>query len=102
MERALEEIDNSIPGPVDWNEIAARLDVSGATLRRRFRDHFDSSPGTYRNRRIIGRACLLMQQTGMRDQDIADELGVCDPQYFSRLFKQVVGSSPREYRGSLP
>lgn len=102
MRRAMEEIDATIPGPADWGEIATRLDVSTVTLRRRFRDHLDSSPGAYRNRRIIGRACLLMQQTELRDQEIADKLGVCDPQYFSRLFKQVVGSSPREYRGSLP
>jgi AraC-like DNA-binding protein len=44
----------------------------------------------------------MMQQTEMRDQNVADALGFCDPQYFSRLFKQVVGSAPREYRKSLP
>ena len=102
MQRAIREIDATIPGPVDWDVIAKKLDVSVATLRRRFHEHLGCSPGTYRNRRIIGQACLLMQQTEMRDQDIADRLGVCDPQYFSRLFKQVVGSSPREYRRSLP
>jgi len=102
IQRAMRQIDATITGAVDWDGVAASLGVSTVTLRRRFRDQLGCSPVTYRNRRIIGRACTMMQQTEMSDQAIADALGFCDPQYFSRCFKRVVGSSPRAYRASLP
>jgi AraC-like DNA-binding protein len=102
LQRAMRAIDATITGSVDWDEIALDLGVSTVTLRRRFRDQLGCSPVAYRNRRLVGRACALMQQTGMSDQAIADALGFCDPQYFSRCFKRVIGSSPRAYRASLP
>lgn len=102
IERAMRKIDEAATGTVDWDALADALGVSAVTLRRRFRDQLGCSPVTYRNRRLIGRACAMMQQTDMSDQAIADALGFCDPQYFSRCFKQVVGSSPRSYRSSLP
>ena len=99
---ALRTIDATMNGKVDWDEVAADLGVSPVTFRRRIREHLGISPVTYRNRRIVGKACALMQQTDLSDQAIADTLGFCDPQYFSRCFRRIVGSSPREYRASLP
>lgn len=100
--RAIELIESTIPGPVDWDAVAAQLYVSPATLRRRFRERLGVSPGRYRRRRMIDRACELMQQTDLTDQQIAERLGFCDPYYFSRCFKQTIGRSPRGYRRSLP
>lgn len=102
LEQAIELIESTIPGAADWEAIAASLHVSPATLRRRFRERLGVSPGRYRTRRMIDRACELMQQTDLTDQQIADRLGFCDPYYFSRCFKQTVGRSPRAYRASLP
>jgi YesN/AraC family two-component response regulator len=31
-------------------------------------------------------------------QEVAQEIGYADGYYFSRLFKKVIGVSPREYR----
>ncbi|MFP4376840.1 MAG: AraC family transcriptional regulator [Spirochaetales bacterium] len=102
IQRASRLIDKTIMGSVEWDEVAGELEVSTVTLRRRFREQLGCSPVTYRNRRIIGKACAMMQRTEMSDQAIADALGFCDPQYFSRCFKRVVGSSPRAYRARLP
>ncbi len=100
--RAARRIDATIPGSVDWDALARDMHVSASTLRRRFNEHFGTSPSRYRNRRMIDRACDLMHRTDLTDQEIAWELGFCDAFYFSRCFKQVVGQSPREYRRSLP
>lgn len=103
LERAVELVESTIPGPpVDWDEVAERLHVSPATLRRRFRERLGVPPGRYRTRRMIERGCELMQQTDLTDQQIADRLGFCDGFYFSRCFKRVTGRSPRAYRASLP
>jgi AraC-like DNA-binding protein len=38
---------------------------------------------------------------GKSVSEIAFELGFKYPQHFTRLFKQKVGQSPNEYRGSM-
>jgi YesN/AraC family two-component response regulator len=34
----------------------------------------------------------------MRIKEIALELGIDDPYYFSRMFSKVMGASPNDYR----
>jgi len=94
-------IEQTIPGDPDWDALARALHVAPATLRRRFAEHFGLSPNLYRTHRLIDRACELMQRTDLTDQQIAAQLGFCDPFYFSRRFKQIMGQSPRDYRHGL-
>ena len=95
-------IATTIPGSIDWDEIAASLCMSSSTFRRRFFKHFGCAPGQYRMQLLIDRACEMMQCSDYSDKQIAHELGFCDPFYFSRRFKDIVGQSPRGYRRSLP
>lgn len=46
----------------------------------------------------IREACNLLRCTDLYVYEIAQRLGYKDQYYFSRLFKKVVGISPREYR----
>jgi len=46
----------------------------------------------------IERAKLLLTTTAMKSVDIAAEIGLNDPHYFSFIFKKNTGFSPREYR----
>lgn len=102
LQRAIDEIEATIPGDADWNDLARRLHVSPPTLRRRFRAGTGLSPGRFRTRRLIDRACDMMQRTDLTDQEIADALGFCDAFYFSRCFKNTLGRSPSAYRKALP
>ena len=47
---------------------------------------------------LILEAKVLLFQTTLPVNTIADQLGVLDPSYFSRLFKKVEGVSPTAYR----
>lgn len=49
-------------------------------------------------RRLQREAELLLRHTTLSAKQIAHALGVCDPAYFSRCFKQNTGLSPLEYR----
>lgn len=66
-----------------------------------FRQHTGQSPLAYLNRLKIERACLLLQTTGMRVNQICHKVGFDDSYYFSRLFKQQTGLSPKQYRDEL-
>lgn len=43
-------------------------------------------------------ACRMLRSTNLYVYEIAQQLGYKDPYYFSRLFKKVVGISPKEYK----
>ena len=44
------------------------------------------------------RACYLLDTTDKPVKTISNELGYDDPLYFSRLFRKIIGVSPRRYR----
>lgn len=89
-------------GVVDFEEVAARLGLSYDAFRRRFSRSFGVSPFQYHSRRVIDRACEMVQQGDMSNREIAEQLNFCDEFYFSRRFKKLTGRSPTEFRRSLP
>jgi len=48
----------------------------------------------------IQHACSQLDNSDIAIKDIASGLGYSDPYYFSRLFKKLVGISPKQYRDS--
>lgn len=73
-------------------------EVSEPTLRRLFKQQTGKSPSHYikeLHMLIAARELLLSEK---RVSDIAYDMGYNDPNYFSRLFRDVFGLSPQEYR----
>jgi YesN/AraC family two-component response regulator len=52
----------------------------------------------YFSRLKVQHACRLLDTTSARIQEVGTEIGYPDPYYFSRLFREVMGMSPRAYR----
>lgn len=50
------------------------------------------------NQRKIRKAADLLQNTNLRINEIAAQIGIDNPNYFSVLFKKCKGESPQEYR----
>jgi AraC-like DNA-binding protein len=44
------------------------------------------------------KAAELLSDPGRKVKDVADQVGISDPYYFSRLFKKMMGASPTKYR----
>jgi two-component system response regulator YesN len=53
----------------------------------------------YLTRVRIDKAKNLLKNTAMKSTEIAYEIGLSDPHYFSYIFKKNTGFTPREYRG---
>ena len=51
------------------------------------------------NRIRIDRAMEMLADGGAKVQEVSDAVGFLDVAHFSRIFKNYVGCSPREYRG---
>lgn len=65
---------------------------------------FSQETGTtfieYLTRLRLQRAKELLENTGLRSSDIAQQAGYRDPHYFSYLFRKNTGLSPRDYRSA--
>ena len=79
-------------------QIAHYTGYSPSHFSALFRKATGESPLAYLNRQKIEHACLLLKTTDMRVNQICHKVGISDSYYFSRLFKQLTGVSPKQYR----
>lgn len=77
-------------------ELALRLGVSYAGLRRAFQSETGQSLNTYRIARRIDDAKARLLRSDVAT--VADQFGYPDPFTFSAQFKKVTGQSPRAFR----
>jgi AraC-like DNA-binding protein len=96
VEAQLDEIP--IGHEVDFGRIAGSFDLGEQAFRKKFRRLTGITPAQYRAKRLIEQACLILEQSNETCRSIARRLGFESEFYFSRRFKQFVGTSPREYR----
>jgi AraC-like DNA-binding protein len=86
-------------GSVTAESIAKLLGVEPWTLRRALRQE-GTSFRALRNRFIARKACLLLADTNLPVEKIAEQLGYREPKSFRRAFKSSTGVSPTDFRNS--
>ena len=84
--------------PPDNRELARQARLSVNAFLRLFRRHAGKSPQQYGRQCRIDQACLLLHYSGRDIKAIAETTGFCDRYHFSRIFKQLRGVSPAEFR----
>jgi AraC-like DNA-binding protein len=99
----------SIQQNIDWMRMHCHQRFGLADLARQaglsvphysalFRKKTGNSPLNYFQRLKIQHACELLVLTDLPISEVAGIIGLEDPFYFSRIFKKVMGSSPRSFR----
>ena len=78
-------------------DIASAMNVSRTVLFVRMKQIFDSTPNNYVLNTRISYARQLLTSPDARVSDVAYRCGFSDPKYFSRCFKKLTGSSPKDY-----
>lgn len=94
VNQQLHRLDGNMP-PVE--EIAARLNMSVATLKRRLKAE-GVSYQQLKDRQRLRLAGTLLEEGALTIDQIADRLGYSDASNFSKAFKNWTGLSPRQYR----
>ena len=95
MQFVEENIGNSDAGVGD---MAAAAATSRSGLLRKLHRTMGITPQDLLREARIKHACQLLRHSDKSVSEIAYACGFADPKYFSRCFKQSVGSSPTEYK----
>jgi two-component system response regulator YesN len=90
-------IDENLNGKLQLNEIAEAFGLSPAYLSVLFKKNTDIGFSEYVYTKKIEKAKELLLSDDMKIYEVADTLGFESAYYFSKVFKKVVGLSPREF-----
>ncbi len=91
-------IESDLADPPPVTDIARRLGLSTAHLRRLFRSETGLGVKPWLQRRRGERARHLLLHTDRSIRDIAGELGFSDLQRFNKLIRHQFGLPPRRLR----
>ena len=83
---------------ISLNDIAAAFHMNSFYLSHVFRSKYNDSPINYILNRRMGEAKQLLVQTKMKVSEIAQVLGYENTNYFTILFKRIMGESPSQFR----
>lgn len=100
--RARDTMDHDYARPLDIPSLSRIALMSPAHFSRQFTATFGETPHRYLQRRRIERAMAMLRDLDRSVTDIALAVGYDSLGTFSRTFREVTGSSPSEYRRTVP
>lgn len=81
-------------------EVTEEFGLSKSYLNAIFQKYTGHAPMDFFIHLKMKRACRMLRTTEYYVYEVAQRLGYADQYYFSRVFKKVVGMSPKEYKNS--
>ena len=81
-------------------QIIKEFELSKGYLNAIFQKHTQYAPMDFYVHLKMKEACKLLRMTDSYIYEVAQRLGYKDQYYFSRVFKKVVGVSPKNYKNS--
>lgn len=100
IKNACKIILDHIDTEISLNKIAKKLFISRSYLSMLFREKTGLNLIDYITFVKIERAKILLSDHNQKNYEIAAKIGYCD-EYFTKLFKKVVGVTPTAYRKTL-
>ena len=96
LKKAISYIRLNYQSDITISDVASQTGVGERYLRKLFSQYLNLSPLDYLNQIRINKAIELLRNTEMSVKEVCFACGFQSPQYFSRIFKQQMGISPRE------
>jgi AraC-like DNA-binding protein len=100
----LQNASQLLSGGADAPEIpaiASAVGLSHDRFRKVFKSATGESPSTFRRRRRLAQAALMLNRSDLKLSMIAHALGFCDEFHLSKAFKAEFGKSPNAVRSRI-
>jgi AraC-like DNA-binding protein len=94
MERMVEYLRDHLTEPVSRRNLAREFFMTPQHINALFKKELGISPTQLVHRERVYQAYQYIQQEGLSVKEAARRVGFCDPFYFSKIFKRLMGASP--------
>lgn len=98
IRKVLTQIDYDLTADLSLKNLASQLNVNPSYLSTLFKKETGSTLTEYVNQKRIEHAIFLLNSSSLQIQMIAQYSGIPDVNYFTKLFKRLIGKTPKEYR----
>jgi len=98
IRKVTSHVEAHLDRPIRNEDLAALVRLTPSHFGRAFRNSFGEPPHEYVIRRRIERAQGLMLSSDVSLSEIALDCGLADQSHLTRLFRRLVGESPRDWR----
>ena len=99
--KAKEYINQKFSKEISLEEVAKYVDISSYYFSKLFKEEEGMNFIDYVTELRIGKAKQMLTEGNVSIKEVCIEAGYTDPNYFSRIFKKVVGCTPTEYREGI-
>ena len=93
-------IDEHFREKIYIEELSAMINVSPDYFTKMFKESIGKTPIDYINAMKVNTAMDILCTTEMSMTEIAEAVGFCNPNYFHKIFKQYMLTSPLAYKKS--
>lgn len=98
VRKVTSHVEAHLDRPIRNEDLATLVRLTPSHFGRAFRNSFGEPPHEYVIRRRIERAQGLMLASDVSLSEIALDCGLADQSHLTRLFRRLVGESPRSWR----
>lgn len=98
VRKVITDINYDLTADLSLKAEAALHNVNPSYLSTLFKKETGTTLTEYVNRKRIDHAIFLLNSTDMQVQTIATYCGIPDVNYFTKMFKKMIGKTPKEYR----
>ncbi len=101
VKKVREYIDQNYQEDIALQDIAGAFGYSDVYFCKLFKQNFGMNFITYLNEYRMDKAKALLADPMINIKDISSKAGYRDANYFTRVFKRMVGMTPSEYRSGV-
>lgn len=98
LRQILSYIHDHYQEKITLDDISAHINLCKSECCRFFKKHMNESIFDYILHYRIEQSLLLLQQTNATITQISEQVGFSNPSYFTKIFRQIIGTSPRSYQ----
>jgi len=99
MREAIERVDTNLARHPSLEELSTGFGLSPSHFARKFRRSAGLSLNRFMNQRRVGLAMTLLRTTKVTLAQLSLDLGFCSQSHFTRVFRQLTGMTPHQFRG---
>jgi AraC-like DNA-binding protein len=101
VRKAINFVEFNLKEPLTLNILARQFNIGSSNLSHHFTREMGMTLTEYVTLKRLEYAKFLLGGSGMYIQEIAEQCGFEDANYFIRLFKREYGKTPGEYQKAL-